>query len=90
MDAATEVNGTFLIADLAGFTALTETHGNLHAAHVVTRFVELVGATLQPGTRLAERVGDAVLIVAEDPTAAVRTAIMLRDVAEREALFPLL
>ena len=90
MEAATEIDVTFLIADLAGFTALTETHGNLHAAHVVTRFVELVRATLQPETRLVERVGDAILIVAEGTTPAVRTAIALRDAAEREPLFPLL
>jgi class 3 adenylate cyclase/YHS domain-containing protein len=90
MDAATEIDVTFLIADMAGFTALTETHGNLHAARVVTRFVELVRATLQPGTRLVERVGDAVLIVAEDTTHAVRTGIALRDAAGRESLFPLL
>jgi class 3 adenylate cyclase/YHS domain-containing protein len=90
MDAASETEVTFLIADLAGYTALTETHGNLHAARVVTRFVELVRAALQPGTRLAERVGDAVLIVAEGTEHAVRTAIALRDAAEREPLFPLL
>jgi class 3 adenylate cyclase/YHS domain-containing protein len=90
IDAATEIDVTFLIADLAGFTALTETHGNLHAARVVTRFVELVRAALQPGARLQERVGDAVLIVAAETTPAVRTAIALRDAAEREPLFPLL
>lgn len=90
LEAASEVDVTFLIADLAGYTALTETHGNLHAAHVVTRFVELVGTALEPGTRLVERVGDAVLIVAEGSPLAVRTAVALRDAAEREALFPLL
>lgn len=82
MEAATEIDVTFVIADMAGFTALTETHGNLHAAHVVTRFVELVRATLQPGSRLVERVGDAVLIVAEETTPAVRAAIALRDAAD--------
>jgi adenylate cyclase len=90
LEAAREVDVTFLIADLAGFTALTEMHGNLHAAHIVTRFVELVRTALEPGTRLVERVGDAVLIVAEGTAPAVRTAIALRDAAEREALFPLL
>jgi class 3 adenylate cyclase/YHS domain-containing protein len=90
LEAALEVDVTFLIADLAGFTALTETHGNLHAAHVVTRFVELVRTALAPGTRLVERVGDAVLIVADGSPPAVSTAGALRDAAEREALFPLL
>jgi class 3 adenylate cyclase/YHS domain-containing protein len=81
---------TFVIADLAGFTALTEIHGSRYAAWVVMRFVELVRATLRSGARLAERVGDAVLIVAPDAGAAVRTAVDLRDAAEHEAMFPLL
>jgi adenylate cyclase len=90
LDGAAEIEVTFLIADLAGYTALTETHGNLHAARVVTRFLELVRSTLQPGARLVERVGDAVLIVAEDTVSAVRTALAVRAAVEREPLFPLL
>ena len=86
----TELDVTFLIADLAGFTALTEIHGSRHAAWVVTRYVEIVRATLHPRARLAERVGDAVLIVAPDPESAVRTAVDVREATEREPLFPLL
>jgi class 3 adenylate cyclase/YHS domain-containing protein len=81
---------TFVIADLAGFTALTEIHGSRYAAWVVTRFVELVRATLRSGARLVERVGDAVLVVAPNAASAVRTAVDLRDATEREPLFPLL
>jgi adenylate cyclase len=86
----TECDVTFLIADLAGFTALTEIHGSRHAAWVVTRYVEIVRASLRPGARLAERVGDAVLIVVPEPTATMSTAVALRDATEREPLFPLL
>lgn len=86
----TELDVTFLIADLAGFTALTEIHGSRHAAWVVTRYVEIVRATLHPRARLAERVGDAVLIVAPDAESAVRTAVDVREATEREPLFPLL
>ncbi len=86
----TEVDVTFLIADLAGFTALTEIHGSVHAAWVVTRYVEIVRAALHPDARLAERVGDAVLIVAPGAASALRTAIDLRAATEREPLFPLL
>jgi adenylate cyclase len=83
-----EIEVTFVIADLAGFTALTETHGSLHALRVVTRYVEMVREALQPGARLAERVGDAVLIVADDAACAVRTAVSLREAADHEPLFP--
>jgi class 3 adenylate cyclase len=86
----TERDVTFLIADLAGFTALTEIHGSRHAAWVVTRYVAIVRAALDPAARLAERAGDAVLIVAPKAASAVRTAVDLRAGTERESLFPLL
>jgi class 3 adenylate cyclase len=86
----TERDVTFLIADLAGFTALTEIHGSRYAAWVVTRYVDIVRAALSPGARLAERVGDAVLIVAPDAASAVKTAVDVREATEREPLFPLL
>jgi adenylate cyclase len=81
---------TFVIADLAGFTALTEIHGSRHAAWVVMRYLELVRAALRPSARLAERVGDAVLVVAPDAPAAVLTAVAVRDATSQEPLFPLL
>ncbi len=87
---ATEVEAVFLIADLCGYTALTEVHGNIHAAGAVTRYTEIAQASLQPGARLVERVGDEVLIVTHDATSAVRTAVTLRDGVEREPLFPTL
>jgi class 3 adenylate cyclase/YHS domain-containing protein len=86
----TEVDITFVIADLAGFTALTETHGSHFAARLITRYVALARAALAPGARLAERVGDAVLVVASRPASAVRTALALREAVEREPLFPTL
>ena len=86
----TERDVTFLIADLAGFTALTEIHGGRYAAWVISRYLTLVRATLDPAARLAERVGDAVLIVAPEAMSAVRTAVDLRAATDRESLFPLL
>jgi class 3 adenylate cyclase len=35
----TERDVTFLIADLAGFTALTEIHGSRYAACVISRYL---------------------------------------------------
>ena len=37
---------TFLFADLAGFTALTESHGDDDAAEVVARSYDIVRASL--------------------------------------------
>lgn len=83
-----EIELAFLIADLSGYTALTEAHGNISAVKAVTRYMEIVQGVLQPDARLVERVGDEVLIVAADPRSLVKTAIGLRDTIEKEPLFP--
>jgi adenylate cyclase len=80
----------FLIADLAGYTALTEAHGDEHAANVIARYGELAESMLDPQARLIECVGDEVLIVAPEPTAAISSALRIREALEREPLFPTL
>ena len=75
----------FLIAGLAGYTVLTAAHGGLEAAKVVGRYVELAERALVPGARIAERVGDQLLVVADEPHAAIRSAIRLRDAIEADA-----
>jgi adenylate cyclase len=78
----------FLIADLAGFTALTEAHGDMSAASIVTRYIEIVKDTLRPGCHLIERTGDEVLIASNNAQHVVKTAIDLRQAIENESLFP--
>jgi len=78
----------FLIADLAGYTALTEVHGDMSAARIVKRYVEIVNDNIFPGTKLVERVGDEILMVSNDATSIVRTAVNLRDTIENEQHFP--
>jgi len=87
---AREIEIVFLMADLSGYTALTEAHGAVEAARTVTRYLEMARAVLWPGARLVEQVGDEVLIASEAAEAAVRTALALRDAVEREPLFPAL
>jgi class 3 adenylate cyclase len=50
-----------LFADLSGFTALTEAHGDLDAADLAGRFHELAEVALRDGTRLIKTLGDAVM-----------------------------
>lgn len=78
----------FVLADLAGYTALTEAHGGPEAAEIVYRYHALVDAALAPGARVVERVGDEVLVVTDSPSSAVRRALALREAVEREPLFP--
>ena len=73
--AAREVDVTFLLADLSGFTALTEVHGAFHALSVTTRFSEIGRAALAPAARVVERVGDQVLIVSADAKGALQTSL---------------
>ena len=58
---------TFGFADLAGFTALTEEHGDFDAADVATRFAELAHAALGSGDKLIKTIGDAVLVTSPSP-----------------------
>lgn len=83
-----EVEAAFLIADLAGYTALTETHGDMRAASVLARYAEIAEHVRHPETRVVERVGDELLVVAGQVASAVQTAVKLRDAIEREPLFP--
>jgi adenylate cyclase len=63
---------TFLFADIAGFTALTEAHGDEDAAGLAERFVSEVDGLLlgNVATRI-KTIGDAVLLRVPEPREAV-------------------
>ena len=64
---------TFLFADLAGFTALTEAHGDEAAADLVESFCGSVDGLLEEhDADLVKRIGDAVLVRVPDAAEAVR------------------
>ncbi len=65
------IEATFGFVDLAGFTALTEAHGDLDAADTATRFAELTRAALGKHDRLIKTLGDAVLVTSPTPDAAI-------------------
>lgn len=83
-----EYTKTILFADLSGFTALTEAHGNLDAARVAQRYAELTSRVLEPGTDLIKTIGDEVMIVGETVSASVQTAIALFEAVHSEQHFP--
>ena len=83
-----EVEVAFLIADLAGYTALTEAHGGAEAAKIIDRFVALADAAVRPGVEVLERVGDALLLTAANASELVRTAIAMGAAVAREPMFP--
>lgn len=69
---------TFFFADLAGFTALTEAHGDEEAADVASGFCRAVQELLpEREAEVVKTIGDAVLVRATDPVAALRHALRI-------------
>ena len=67
----TAVDATFAFVDLAGFTALTETHGDAEAVAIVRAFRDRARQVLAPGDELVKTIGDAVMLRFPTPGAAV-------------------
>ncbi|HEY6462362.1 MAG TPA: adenylate/guanylate cyclase domain-containing protein [Polyangiaceae bacterium] len=84
------IAATFGFVDLAGFTALTEEHGDFDAADVATRFAALAREALGPGDRLIKTIGDAVLVTSPDPAAALDLVERLLVAAVAEKKLPAL
>jgi adenylate cyclase len=73
----TASHATFLFADIAGFTALTETHGDEQAATLVADFCEAVRAELPAGAAHVKTIGDALMLRVPDPGEAILLALHL-------------
>lgn len=84
------LEATFCFVDLAGFTALTEAHGDVDAANLAERFAALARASLGPHDTLVKTIGDAVLVMAEDPQSALGFLRRLFVAAEEVPAFPAL
>lgn len=71
-------HSTFVFADIAGFTALTEAHGDDEAAELAELFATRVGAAV-PGAdaELVKTIGDAVLVRAPGAAAAVELGVSI-------------
>jgi adenylate cyclase len=69
---------TFLFADIAGFTALTEAHGDEQAAELVADFCRAVQAEIPPGRGAhVKTMGDAVMLRLDDPAEAIRLGLTI-------------
>ena len=71
-DESSAITATFMFADIAGFTALTEAHGDQEAAKLVGDFCDAVDAELPGfGGTQVKTIGDAVMLHIPDPGKAV-------------------
>ena len=74
----TSTAATFLFADIAGFTALTEAHGDEEAATLAADFTDAVKAEL-PGCDGAhvKSIGDALMLRIPDPGPAIQLGLRI-------------
>jgi adenylate cyclase len=73
-------SATFLFADIAGFTALTEAHGDEQAATLVADFCDAVRAELPLfGGRQIKTIGDALMLRIDDPRQAVLLGLRIAN-----------
>ena len=77
----TGIEATFAFVDLAGFTAMTEAHGDTEAVAIVRAFRDRALQILGPGDELVKTIGDAVMLRFPTPEAAI---LALRQLLERE------
>ncbi|MGA6926422.1 MAG: hypothetical protein WBY88_12115 [Desulfosarcina sp.] len=88
MIGSNERNIVILVADLSGYTALTEAHGNASAAKIINRYSEIAKESLHTDSRVLELVGDEILFESADATSIVKTALRLVNKIESEPFFP--
>ena len=76
-----------LMADLSGYTALTQTHGAVTAADLIERYVAIVENCLVGDSHLQERRGDEVMIVSSTPDSLLATAVKIINATSNEHHF---
>ena len=76
--------------DLAGYTALTDVHGDDAAVEVVARFCDVVRSALSDGDVLVKSIGDAVLVHSPDAPALAELSARICSALDAEAAFPVL
>lgn len=79
---------TFAFVDLAGFSALTEAHGDQQAVEVLAHFETIAHAALTPGGLVVKSIGDALMLALADPETAAETLAELLERCAAEADFP--
>lgn len=85
---AGEARRAVAFADLAGYTALTEAHGDVGAADVADRFTQITEAVLIGDARIVKTIGDAVMILTTEARDGVRIGLDLLCAVENESHFP--
>jgi adenylate cyclase len=82
-----EENIAILMADLSGYTALTETHGSSDAADLVEKYITIVHNSLVGDSELHGVVGDEVIIISTSADHLIYTALLIIQNTSNEVNF---
>jgi class 3 adenylate cyclase/YHS domain-containing protein len=85
----TNIEATFCFVDIAGYTALTDSHGEVAAADLVDDFSELVRVSVKPPGQIQEIIGDCAFLVFPDPPVARDALSALYKAIANRASFPI-
>lgn len=81
---------TFLFADLAGFTALTEAHGDEQAADLAADFCDFVRTLLpEHGAEEVKTIGDAVMVRCEEARDAIELGLRIVEEIGARPQYPI-
>jgi len=83
----TETNIAIMMADLSGYTAMTEVHGAGSAITMIDKYLAIVKKSLVGSSHLHERVGDEMIIIASSAEDLAYTATMMFEHAHEENQF---
>ena len=72
-----EKNVAILMADLSGYTALTETHGSVLAADLIDKYIHIAENCLVGDSKLHQCTGDEIMFISDSPDFLLATAIRL-------------
>jgi len=90
MSMGNTIEATFCFVDIAGFTALTETHGETAAADLVDDFMELVRRSIEARGQLQSLIGDCAFLVFPDPVVAIEALSLLYESIGDRKHFPVI
>ena len=82
-----ETEIAILMADLTGYTAMTDVHGGASASKMVTKYMEIVNASIHGSTKVMQRIGDQVVMIAEHSNDLLETAKKLNELTREEHHF---
>ena len=71
------MNVAILMADLSGYSALTETHGPVTAADLIDNYISLAENCLVGDCRLHQQTGDEIMFISDSPDVMLATAKQL-------------